>query len=258
LQWHGRYGRSYAPGRRGRALTEDGEVVMEIDLNCDLGEGGAHDEELLPLISSASIACGFHAGDPATAYAALATASRYKVQAGAHPSFPDREHFGRRELIRTEQQIFEDCLYQVGALSGLARAVGQPLRHLKPHGALYNLACRDETYARPVVEVAVLFQLHLLGLPGSRLQALSRGRCPFVAEGFADRRYQPDGSLVPRSQPNAFIEEPVDAVGQVEWLIRDQGVQTICVHGDNPQAVVFVRELRAALERQGIMVRAFR
>src|SRR5947209_6397394 len=166
---------------------------MRIDLNCDLGEGGPHDAELMPLITTANIACGFHAGDPSTASAALAAAARHGVQAGAHPGFADREDFGRRELARTEQQVFEDCLYQVGALMGLARAVGLSLRHLKPHGALYNLACRDDAYARPIVEVAVLFQLRLLGLPGSRLQALSQSRCSFVAEGFADRRYLPDG-----------------------------------------------------------------
>src|SRR5438477_928762 len=103
---------------------------MDIDLNCDLGEGYTFDAELMPLITSANIACGFHAGDPATAYAALAAATRHGVQTGAHPAFPDREHFGRLELARTEQQIFEDCLYQVGALSGLARAVGRPLRQL--------------------------------------------------------------------------------------------------------------------------------
>jgi UPF0271 protein len=231
---------------------------MEIDLNCDLGEGCAHDAELMPLITSANIACGFHAGDPATAYAALAAAAQNRVQAGAHPGFPDRERFGRRELAQTEQQVFEDCAYQVGALAGLAKAVGQPLRHLKPHGALYNLACRDEAYARPVVQVAALFGLHLVGLPRSRLQALSKDRCSFVAEGFADRRYLPDGSLVPRSQPDALIDDPAEAVRQVGWLIRDQGVQTICVHGDNPRAVAFVRELRAALDRQGIAIRPFR
>jgi 5-oxoprolinase (ATP-hydrolysing) subunit A len=230
---------------------------MEIDLNCDLGEGCAHDAELMPLITSANIACGFHAGDPATAYTALTTAARHDVQAGAHPGFPDREHFGRRELPLTEQQVCEDCLYQVGALAGLARAVGRPLHHLKPHGALYNLACRQEAYARPLVEVAALFHLRLLGLPGSRLQALSQGRCPFVAEGFADRRYLPDGSLVPRSQANAFIETSAEAVQQVEWLIEHMRVQTICVHGDNPQALAFVRELRAALERRGIRIRPF-
>jgi 5-oxoprolinase (ATP-hydrolysing) subunit A len=230
---------------------------MEIDLNCDLGEGCAHDAELMPLITSANIACGFHAGDPATAYTALTAAGRHQVQPGAHPGFPDREHFGRRELPLTEQQVFEDCLYQVGALAGLALGVGRPLHHFKPHGALYNMACRQENYARPLVDVAALFHLRLLGLPGSRLQALSQGRCPFVAEGFADRRYLPDGSLVPRSQPNALIEAPAEAVQQVEWLIHDMGVQTICIHGDNPQALAFVRELRAALERRGIMIRPF-
>src|SRR5262249_43904068 len=158
--------------------------------------------------------CGFHAGDAATAYTALTAAAHHRVQAGAHPGFPDREHFGRRELARTEQQVFEDCLYQVGALAGLAQAVGWPLRHLKPHGALYNLACPDEISPRPLVETAALFHLHLVGLPGSRLQALSGNRCPFVAEGFADRRYLPDGFLVPRSHPNAFIEDPAEAVRQ--------------------------------------------
>jgi UPF0271 protein len=230
---------------------------MQIDLNCDLGEGGAFDEELMPLITSANIACGFHAGDPATAAATLRTAARYGVRAGAHPSFPDREHFGRRELTRSEQEIFEDCVYQVGALAGLAQAQGLSLSHLKPHGALYNLACREDAYAHPIVAVAQLFQLPLLGLPASRLQALSVGHCPFVAEGFADRRYLPDGSLVPRSRPDALVEDPDEAVGQMIALIQQHGVRTICVHGDNPQALSFVRELRSALTRQGIAIQAF-
>src|SRR5216684_6545933 len=132
---------------------------MEIDLNCDLGEGCPYDAELMPLITSANIACGFHAGDPATAYAALAAAAEHNVQAGAHPGFPDREHFGRRELARSEPQVFHDCVYQIGALSGLARAAGLPLRYVKPHGALYNMACRDDAYARPVVAAAELFGL---------------------------------------------------------------------------------------------------
>jgi UPF0271 protein len=232
-------------------------LLMEIDLNCDLGEGCAFDEELMGLITSANIACGGHAGDPATAFATLNAAARHGVRAGAHPGFADREHFGRVELARTEQQVFEDCAYQIGALAGLARAVGRPLSHLKPHGALYNMACRDDAYAQPVVAAAVLFDLPLLGLPGSRLEALAAGRCRFVAEGFADRRYQPDGSLVPRSRADAFVEDPAEAVRQVEWLVRERGVQTLCVHGDNPQAVVFLRELRAALTRQGVTIRAF-
>src|SRR5437016_1921160 len=145
---------------------------MDLDLNCDLGEGCAFDAALIPLVTSVNIACGFHAGDPAMAYAALRAAVRHGVQAGAHPSFPDREHFGRKEMTRTEQQIFEDCVYQVGALASLAQAAGCGLTHLKPHGALYNMACRDDAYARPVIAVAALFGLPLFGLPGSRLEAL--------------------------------------------------------------------------------------
>jgi UPF0271 protein len=230
---------------------------MDVDLNCDLGEGCAFDAELMPLITSASIACGFHAGDAPTARAALEAAVRHDVRAGAHPSFPDREYFGRRELARSEDEVFADCVYQIGALAGLARAVDTALSHVKPHGALYNIACREDAYARPVVAAAELFGLPLFGLPGSRLQVLSAGRCPFVAEGFADRRYRPDGSLVPRSEPDAFVHDPDEAVRQVERLLRDQGVRTLCVHGDNPQALAFVRALRAALTGHGITLRAF-
>jgi UPF0271 protein len=230
---------------------------MEIDLNCDLGEGCPYDAELMPLITSANVACGFHAGDPATTLAALRAAVKHGVQIGAHPGFPDRENFGRRETERSEQRVYEDCVYQIGALQGLSRAAGGAVTYVKPHGALYNMACRLDAYARPIVEAAKLLQLRLMALPGSRLQALSSGRCEFVAEGFADRRYQPNGSLVPRNEPNAFVEDPGDAVRQVEWLLRERGVRTVCVHGDNPQALAFVRELRAALQRQGIAIRAF-
>jgi UPF0271 protein len=230
---------------------------MELDLNCDLGEGCPFDAELMPLITSANIACGFHAGDAATAHTTLLLAARHGVQVGAHPGFPDREHFGRRELPRTETQIFEDCVYQMGALAGLARAAGIPLRYVKPHGALYNLACRDDAYALPIVEATALFGLDLMALPESRLEALSTGRCPFIREGFADRRYLPDGSLVPRSQPDAFVTDPAEAVRQAEWLLRERGVRTLCVHGDNPQAVTFVRALRQALLGQGIAIRKF-
>ncbi len=231
---------------------------MEIDLNCDLGEGCPHDAELMPLITSASIACGFHAGDAPAAHAALLLAARHGVQAGAHPSFPDREHFGRLEMQRPPEQVLADLLYQIGALAGLARAAGVNLSHVKPHGALYNQACRDDALARPVIEAVALFGLPVMGLPGSRLEALAAGRCPFIAEGFADRRYLPDGSLVPRSRPDAFVEDPADAVRQAEWLIRERGVRTLCVHGDNPRALAFVAALRAALAAGGIAVRPFR
>jgi len=230
---------------------------MEIDLNCDLGEGCPYDAELMPLITSANVACGFHAGDPGTASAALRAAVRHWVQIGAHPGFADRENFGRRELERTEQQTYEDCVYQIGGLAGLARAAGGKLSYVKPHGALYNMACRDEAVARPVVAAAGVFDLPVMGLPGSRLQALYAGRCRFIAEGFADRRYQSDGSLVPRTRPDAFITDPAEAVRQAEWLMRSRGVQTLCVHGDNPDALAFVRALRAALTREGITIRAF-
>jgi UPF0271 protein len=226
---------------------------MNIDLNCDLGEGCPHDAELMPLITSANIACGFHAGDPSTMWAALKLAAAHGVLAGAHPSFPDRESFGRREMERSEQQVFEDCVYQIGALRALASAAGATCSHVKPHGALYNMACRDERYARPVAAAADLFGLPVVGLPGSRLQTASKR---FLAEGFADRRYLPDGSLVPRSRPDAFVEDVEEAVRQAVWLVRERGVQTLCVHGDNPQAVAFVRALRAALEREGIHIRA--
>ena len=232
-------------------------IIMEIDLNSDLGEGCGLDGELMPLITSANIACGFHAGDPVTALETLQAALKHGVQAGAHPGFPDREHFGRRELKKTEQDIYADCVYQVGALLGLARSAGLTIRHLKPHGALYNMACRDDAYAQPIVAAAELFQLPLVGLPNSRLETLSADRCPFVAEGFADRRYLPDGSLVPRTRPDAFIEDPAEAVRQVDWLVRQRKVRTICVHGDNPKAVAFVRQLREALTRQGFVLRAF-
>jgi UPF0271 protein len=230
---------------------------MDIDLNCDLGEGCPHDAELMPLITSANIACGFHAGDPALAHAALCAAAQHGVQVGAHPGFPDRQHFGRAELKRSEKQIFEDCVYQIGALAGQARAVGIPVRYVKSHGALYNMACRDDACALPVIAAVELFGLAVMGLPGSRLEALCAGRCPFVAEGFADRRYLPDGSLVPRSRPDAFVEEPAEAVRQAEWLLRDKGVRTLCVHGDNEQAIAFVRALREALTGRGFTIRAF-
>jgi UPF0271 protein len=230
---------------------------VDLDLNCDLGEGYPFDAELMPLITSANVACGFHAGDAATAYAAVRLAARHGVQVGAHPGFPDREYFGRRELPRSETQIFEDCVYQIGALAGLAQAAGITLRYVKPHGALYNLACRDDAYARPIVEATCLFGLELMALPESRLEALSAGRCVFIREGFADRRYQPDGALVPRSQPDAFVKDAAEAVRQAEWLLRQRGVRTLCVHGDNPQAVAFVRALRQALLGQGIAIRKF-
>jgi UPF0271 protein len=230
---------------------------MNIDLNCDLGEGCALDAQLLPLISSANVACGWHAGDAATAMATLKEAVKHDVSVGAHPGFNDREHFGRCELTRSEQEIFTDCVYQIGAISALARAAGTVIRYIKPHGALYNMACRDDAYGRPLVAVAEFFQLPLLGLPGSRLQSLCETRCRFVAEGFADRRYRSDGSLVPRDQADAFVHDPTEGAQQAMEVMRKGGVETICVHGDNPQALVFVAALRQALQEAGCEIQAF-
>lgn len=230
---------------------------MHIDLNSDLGEGCGHDEELLALVTSANVCCGFHAGSPETAWATLQAAARVGVHVGAHPGFADREHFGRRDLNLGEEQVYRDCMYQVGALSALAEVAGLHLSHLKPHGALYNMACRDERFARPLVAAAERLSLPLVALPGSRLEALSAGRCGFIAEGFADRRYLPDGSLVPRARPDALIEDPVEAVTQVLRFINEERIQTICVHGDNPRALAFVGDLRKALLDRGVTLRAF-
>lgn len=230
---------------------------MLLDVNCDLGEGCPHDAELMRLITSANVACGFHAGGPAEASVALELAVKHGVRVGAHPSFPDREGFGRRELQRTDRQIYEDCVYQIGALAGLARPHGIALTHVKPHGALYNMACRDKAIARPVVDAASLFELAVLGLPGSQLEAACVGRCRFVAEGFADRRYRDDGSLIPRTEANALVVSTVAAVQQVLWLVKEKGIQTLCIHGDNPQALDFVRQMRLTLKEFDIDVRAF-
>ena len=228
-----------------------------IDLNSDLGEGCGLDAELMPLITSANICCGFHAGDAATAHAALKLAAKHGVQVGAHPGYADRENFGRRELSLSSDAIYELCLFQVGALAGLAQSVGLRLRYIKPHGALYNQACRDEAIARPIMAAAEVLRLPVMGLPGSRLESLCQTGPGFIPEGFADRRYRPDGTLVPRDQPDAFVHDLDEAVTQADWLLREHGIQSLCVHGDNPQALAFVRGLREAFTRRGISIRAF-
>jgi UPF0271 protein len=229
---------------------------MNIDLNCDLGEGFPFDAELMPLITSANVACGGHVSAVPIA-PTLRLAKQHGVQVGAHPGFVDPEHFGRRELDLPPEQVFCDCEAQVLRLLTVAKQLGVVVRYIKPHGALYNLACRDDVLAELLVQLAVEQALGLMGLPGSRLDALSKGHCPFIAEGFADRRYLPDGSLVPRSRPGAFVEDTDEAVRQAEWLLRERGVQTLCVHGDNPRAVQFVRALRQVLQDRGHTIQPF-
>jgi 5-oxoprolinase (ATP-hydrolysing) subunit A len=232
-------------------------TVMPIDLNCDLGEGAGSDADVIPLITTANVACGFHAGDPATAFATIAVAHKAGVRVGAHPGFPDRANFGRTEMRRSEQEVYEDCVYQIGAVAGIAKSFGLALSHVKAHGALYNMACRDDHYARAIVAATKLFGLPLMGIPGTRIETACAGRCEFVAEGFADRRYRTDGTLVPRTDANPFVEEPAEAVRQAAWLVRERGVRTMCVHGDNPRALDFVRALRAGLTSLGLTIQSF-
>jgi 5-oxoprolinase (ATP-hydrolysing) subunit A len=235
---------------------------VRIDLNADLGESFGRwrlgdDEAMLDIVTSANVACGFHAGDPTTLKRTCAEATARGVIIGAQVGYRDLAGFGRRYIDVAPEDLEADVLYQLGALDAMARAGGGRVRYVKPHGALYNQACREDAYARPVVAAVEAFGLAVLGLPGSRLEAVSRGRCPFVAEGFADRRYLPDGSLVPRSRPDAFVTDPDEAVRQAERLTRERGIRSLCVHGDNPAALAFVRALREALTKNGIAIRAF-
>jgi UPF0271 protein len=230
---------------------------MDVDLNCDLGEGAGHDAAVMPLISSANVSCGAHAGSPLEAWRTIRLAQQYGVVVGAHPGHAEREHFGRRELPLSPEQVYVETLHQIGALAALAASEKTVVKYLKPHGGLYHQANREEAYADAVIQAASAFNLMVMGLPDSRLQARSHGRCEFVAEGFADRRYRPDGSLVPRDQPGAFIETPAEAAAQVEWLLRERGVRTICVHGDNPDALIFVKTLRESLLQKGHCLRPF-
>ena len=220
---------------------------MQIDLNADLGEGAGYDAELMPLVTSANVCCGLHAGGPYEIAQTLTLANKHSVAIGAHPGYADREHFGRRELALGNQELIALCVYQLGALEAMAQALGMGMHYVKPHGALYNQACRDRELADLFVIAAVQFRLPVVGLPGSQLEAACLDRVPFVPEGFADRRYRPDGSLVPRSEPDALVDNPEEAVRQVEWLVREKGVRTICVHGDNPDAVAFTKAVRDAI-----------
>ena len=237
-----------------------------IDLNCDLGEGARHDAELMPLITSANIACGAHAGDLATMRNSVALAQAHGVALGAHPGFADREHFGRRELSLSPAEIRALVIGQISALAALG-----PLRHVKPHGALYTLAARDAAVAGAVAEAvwAVDPALALFALAGSELVRAGHGRgLRVVSEVFADRTYQRDGSLTPRSRTDALIHDEDAAVAQVLRMVGEGCVRatdgsdvsivadTICLHGDGPQAVAFARRLNAELNRAGIALAA--
>jgi len=230
---------------------------MHLDLNCDLGEGIGNDFELLPLVSSINIACCRHAGSPGQVLELLQHAKNHKLNVGVHPGFNDPENFGRLESNLPEHQIFAECLFQVGALIALADFAHIKLSHLKPHGALYHQSSRSKTLADKIISIAERFQLAILGPPGSELQHSSKGKVPFISEGFADRQYQANGTLVPRNLPNAFIHDPIAAALQAQKLVQTTGIQTLCIHGDQPDAFNFAQKLRNQLELLGIEIRAF-
>ncbi len=241
---------------------------VAIDLNADVGEG-LDDGELLSWVTSANIACGFHAGDPTTMDETVALALARGVRVGAHPGYADREHFGRVPVDMPADAIENLVLYQVAALAGFVRSRGSGLCHVKPHGALYHRAGEFPDVARAIAEGVRRANpgLILVGAAGSMLLEAGRDAgLPVAAEGFADRRYQPDGSLVPRSEPNALLTDPEEAAGQALSLARDGSVtaadgsrisirvDTICLHGDTPGASAIARRVVEHLRQEGIRI----
>lgn len=246
-------------------------MSLVVDLNSDLGEGAGFDREILELVSSANISCAFHAGDPASVLQSIVEAKDRNVAVGAHPSFLDRENFGRTEIKLPPAEVFACVLYQLGAFSALATAAGVRMGHVKAHGALYNMAARNGDLASAIVEAVIVVDPYLnLYVPaGSALeQAASAAELRVVREVFADRNYLANGSLVPRSRANALLTDPEQAAKRVVRMLREGKVlsvdgadvevqaETVCVHGDTPGAADFVRALRVELELQGVIVRA--
>ncbi len=244
---------------------------MTIDLNCDLGEGAGHDAELMPLITSANIACGAHAGDAGTMRATVALAQRHGVAIGAHPGLEDRENFGRREFALPPMAAAELVLNQIQKLREIAAASGASVTHIKLHGALYNMASRDRALANFVAHAvwSTGKDSLLYVLAGSELEHAAASLGLRVArEVFADRTYQGDGSLTPRSRPDALIRDEAVAVAQVLRMVREGVVRatdgtdvpiqadTVCLHGDGPDPVAFARRLRAEFAAAGIEVKA--
>ena len=242
---------------------------MIVDLNADLGEGCANDEALLQRVSSANIACGFHAGDALTMQQSVRLAMKYGVAIGAHPSFPDRENFGRSAMQLPPDTVYAQVVYQLGALAAITRAEGGKMIHVKPHGMLYNQAATDavlaDAIARAVYDVDPT--LRLVGLAGSELiRAGERAGLQTRQEVFADRRYQSNGALVPRSQPDAMIDSDQQALEQTLTMVQQQKVlsregvwvpvkaDTVCLHGDGEHALTFAMRLREAFDEQGIEI----
>lgn len=254
-------------------------LALRIDLNADVGESfgayaigpGSGDAGLMRSITSANVAAGFHAGDPSVLRETICTAKSHGVAVGAHPSFPDLVGFGRREMHVTPKDAEDFVLYQIAAVAGVASAEGVRLQHVKPHGALFNMAARDAALAAAIARATAAFDssLMLFGLPDSEL--LKAGRAAglrVAAEGFADRAYEADGSLVSRKKPGAVIHDAEVVVARavrmakegtviaVDGTIVTLAVQTICIHGDTPGADDLAAKLRAGLEAAGVTVRA--
>jgi UPF0271 protein len=242
---------------------------VRIDLNCDMGEGAGDDEGILPFVSSANIACGAHAGSPAIMRQTLRMARERGVACGAHPGFADPANFGRRELPIDPADAADLVLTQVGALEAIARSEGVRLQHVKAHGALYNMAARDRALADALASAMAGFDRSLVffGLAGSpMLEAGRAAGLTVAAEGFADRAYEPDGSLTPRSVPGAVIQDVFEVVARAVRMARESQVvarngatitlrvDTICVHGDTPGAAGLAHSLSHGLDDAGIAV----
>ena len=250
--------------------------MFSVDLNCDMGESfGAwtlgSDAELMDYVSSVNIACGFHAGDASVIRKTIKTAIAKNVAVGAHPSFPDLQGFGRREIKMSAQEIFDIVLYQVAALKGMCEAFGGKLHHVKPHGALYNQAARDKNLAEAIAKAVKAIDENLVfyGLANSFLVSeAERIGLKTASEVFADRTYQADGTLTTRSQSNALIESVKKSCEQILEIITAQTVtavtgekvtlraDTICIHGDGTHALEFAREIKRSLEENGVLIRA--
>ncbi len=228
-----------------------------IDINADLGEGFPWDEPLLQRVSSASICCGAHASDPETINRTLALAWERGVAVGAHPGFADRANFGRKDQKVTQVEAELIVRTQVAELAIMAGRSGHVLQFIKPHGSLYNQAQSNRAIAAGVVESVLRMGLPVVGLPGSCVHQLARAAgMRFVAEGFLDRRYRADGTLVPRSEPDAFITDHHEMEDQLLRMI-DQGIESICIHGDVPEAVAQADLARTIIDRVGLLVRSF-
>jgi len=250
--------------------------MKTIDLNCDMGESfGAYtigaDEAVMASISSANVACGFHGGDPAVMRRTVRLARDHGVAVGAHPGFPDLVGFGRREMRISPQEVEDLVLYQIGALAAVAKSEGLRLAHVKPHGALYNMAAQDRPLAQAIAQAVKDFdpRLVLFGLSGSELvRAGEQAGLKTASEVFADRTYQPDGSLTPRTQADAIIHDGEASIVQVKRMIEEGKVKslggpdvavradTLCIHGDEPNAVDFAKRIRRALDAEGVRVAA--